>query len=134
MSPNDAYKGELVGGLHTNYVEHLRQVLGMDAENAEWLSMEEMNEAAEAIDNTTDEKGGLLFKVETTDMCERLVRSDEGKAARIREVIKRHLRNQGDEGEIDGSDDCRLDNRDNGNRNKNSDNDWKNFNIQEFIY
>jgi len=101
--------------------EDLRQVLGRDAEYAEGLSMEEMTEVAEAIDNPTDEKGGLLFRVETTDMFEKLVRGDEGKAARIREVIERHLRNQCDEGEMDGEEDDRMDN------------DWRNFDMQKFL-
>ena len=58
---------------------------------ASGMSIEEMTEAAKAIDNPTDEKAGILFKVEKTDMFEQLVSGDELKAERIKAIIDRHV-------------------------------------------
>jgi hypothetical protein len=69
--------------------EDLRQTLGRDVVAAEGMTIEEMTETVAAIDNPTDEKAGLLFKVEKTDMFEQLVSGDEGKAARIKAIIDR---------------------------------------------
>ena len=44
-----------------------------DGELASGFSIEEMGEAAKAIDNPTDEKAKILVKVEKTDMFERMV-------------------------------------------------------------
>jgi len=101
-------------------MEDLRQVLGRDMGQAGGWSMEEMAEAVEAIDNPTEGKGEILYRAEKTDMFERLVSADTGKAARIRAVIDRHLRRQGAEG---GEDE---DNEENAN-------EWKNFDMQEFL-
>jgi len=40
---------------------------------------------------------------------------------------------EADNGEMDSEEVGRIDKWDNGDRNKNSDNDWKNFNMQEFL-
>jgi len=65
--------------------------LEQGAELASGMSIEEMTEAAKAIDNPTDEKAGILFKVEKTDMFEQLVSGDELKAERIKAIIDRHV-------------------------------------------
>ena len=67
--------------------------LETSAELASGMSIEEMTEAAKAIDLPTDDKAGILFKVEKTDMFERLVSGDEGKAERIKGIIDRYLQN-----------------------------------------
>jgi len=113
--------------------EDLWQTLGRDAELAAGLSIEEMTEAAEAIKTPVDEKGGLLYRVEGTDMFEKLVCGDEGKAARIREVIERHLGSRGGEGRNEGEGWDGRDRWDNGGNKKDDNNDWKNFNMQEFL-
>ena len=100
--------------------QELRQTMGREVESAQGWSIEEMTEAVEAIDNPTDEKGALLYRVEPTDMFEKLVSGDAGKAARIREVIERHIGKQERGGEdIDNEND--------------NDNDWENFNMQKFL-
>ena len=62
------------------------------AEMASGMSIEEMTEAAKAIDKPTDDKAEILFRVEKTDMFEQLVSGDEGKAQRIKAIIDRHFR------------------------------------------
>jgi hypothetical protein len=71
--------------------EELRQTLGQDAGIADGMTIEEMTETVAAIVNPTDEKAELLFKVEKTDMFEKLVSGNEGKAARIKAVIDRFV-------------------------------------------
>jgi len=61
------------------------------AELASGMSIEEMCEAAKAIESPTDEKANILFKVEKTDMFEQVVSGDEGKAAKIKAIIDRHF-------------------------------------------
>jgi len=71
--------------------EDLRQTLGREAEQADGMTIEEMTETFTAIENPTDEKAGLLFRIEKTDMFEQLVSGDEGKAERIKAVIDRFV-------------------------------------------
>jgi len=71
--------------------EDLQQIPGLDSGMADGLTIEEMTETVAAINNPTGEKAGLLFKVEKTDMFERLVSGDEGKAARIKAIIDRFV-------------------------------------------
>jgi hypothetical protein len=99
--------------------EDLRQTLGRDADLAGGLSIEEMTEAVKAIDNPTDENAGLLYKVEPTDMFEKLVSGDEGKAARIRAVIDRNIQslNPAVEKESENI----------------GDSDYKNFNMADYL-
>ena len=72
--------------------EELRQTLGGDAEPAGGFSVEEMEEAAGAVDNPSDRNAAILFRVEKTDLFEQLVSGDEGKAARIKALIDIHIR------------------------------------------
>jgi hypothetical protein len=67
------------------------QTLGRDADMADGLSIEEMTEAAKAIDKPSDENAKLLLKVEPTDMFEQMVSGDEGKAAQIKKMIDRYV-------------------------------------------
>jgi hypothetical protein len=98
--------------------EELRQAPGRDAEPAGGFSVEEMEEAARAVGNPSENNAAILFKVEKTDMFERLVSGDEGKAARIRAVIDSYTRGLNPEVEREG----------------NSDNsDPENFDIGKFI-
>ena len=83
-----------------------------DAELASGMSIEEMTEAAKAIDRPTDDKAGILFRVEKTDMFEQLVSGDEGKAERIKAIIDRHFRSQQPEIENDDSDSDDIENID----------------------
>jgi len=71
--------------------EEFRQKLGRDAELASGFSIEEMSEAAKAIDKPTDEKAKILFRVEKTDMFERMVSGDEGKETLIKAIIDRYV-------------------------------------------
>jgi len=71
--------------------EDLWQPSGRETGIADGMSIEEMTEAVAAIDNPADEKAGLLFRVEKTDMFEQLVSGDEGKSARIKAIIDRYV-------------------------------------------
>ena len=82
------------------------------AELASGMSIEEMSEAAKTIDHPTDDKAGILFRVEKTDMFEQLVSGDEGKAERIKAIIDRHFRSQQPEIENDDSDSDDIENID----------------------
>jgi len=82
------------------------------AELAIGMSIEEMTEAAKAIDNPTDEKANILFKVEKTDMFEKLVSGDEGKAERIKAIIERHFRKLQPEIEIEENENGDIENID----------------------
>jgi len=93
-------------------VEDEMAELGQGAELASGMSIEEMTEAAKAIDHPTDEKAGILFKVEKTDMFEQLVSGDEGKAERIKAIIDRHFRNVQPEIEIEDSENSDMENID----------------------
>jgi len=96
--------------------EDLQQSFGRDVELAEGLSIEEMTEVARAINYPADENAGLLLKVEKTDMFEKLVSGNEGKAARIKAVIDRHIRSQNPEVETEESN-----------------NEWKDFDMQNYL-
>jgi hypothetical protein len=98
--------------------EELRQTLGRDAEPAGGFSVEEMEEAAKAVDKPSDEKAAILFRVEKTDLFEKLVSGDEGKAARITALIERHLRSLNPEIENEESD---------------NNSDLENFDMMEFL-
>jgi hypothetical protein len=98
--------------------EEIRQTLGRDAEPANGFSVEEMEEAAKAVDNPSDEKAAILFKVEKTDMFEKLVSGDDGKAARITAIIERHIRSLNPEVE---------------NEENNSNSDLEKFDIMDFL-
>jgi hypothetical protein len=98
--------------------EELRQTLGRDAEPANGFSVEEMEEAAKAVDNPSDEKAAILFRVEKTDMFEKLVSGDEGKSARITAIIERHIRSLNPE----------VENEENDNSS-----DLEKFNITDFL-
>jgi hypothetical protein len=87
--------------------EALRQMLGRNAGFAGGLSIEQMDEVVEATRNPTDEKADLLYKIEKTDMFEKLVSGDVVKSQRITAIIERHVRNLYPEDggdESDGSD------------------------------
>jgi hypothetical protein len=88
------------------------------AELASGMSIEEMTEAAKAIDSPSDEKAGILFKVEKTDMFEKLVSGDEWKAERIKAIIDRHVQSifSGTESKI-----------------SDTDTDYGNFDIADFL-
>lgn len=92
-------------------VECLRQTPGGDAETAEGLTIEEMAGTVEAVQNPADESAELLYRMERTDMFERLVSGDEGKAERIRAVIDRYIRSLNPEVEVeeDAGNDSRKD-------------------------
>ena len=72
--------------------EELRQTLGGDVEPAGGFSVEEMEEAARAVDKPSGRNAAILFRVEKTDLFEQLVSGDEGKAARIKALIDSHIR------------------------------------------
>ena len=76
------------------------------------LSIEEMTDAAKAIDNPTDEKADILFKVEKTDMFEQMVSSDEGKAERIKAIITRYIQNLPSENAYEDSNNSNIENVD----------------------
>ena len=99
--------------------EELRQVMGGDAEMADGMTIEEMAETVEAIVNPTDSKARLLYEAEKTDMFEKLVSGDEGKAARIKAVIDRYIQNQLPQDESVESD-------------KEIADDWKDFDVRLF--
>ncbi|MDR1339231.1 MAG: hypothetical protein LBK58_04165 [Prevotellaceae bacterium] len=65
----------------------------------------------EAVQNPADESAELLYRMERTDMFERLVSGDEGKAERIRAVIDRYIRSLNPEVEVeeDAGNDSRKD-------------------------
>jgi len=92
------------------------------AELASGMSIEEMTEAAKAIDHPTDEKAGILFKVEKTDMFEQLVSGDEGKAERIKAIIDRHFRNV--QPEIESATETES---------ETSDTEYSNFDVADFL-
>jgi len=98
--------------------EDLRQSIGIerDMELAEGLSIEEMTEVAEAINHPSPSNAGLLLKVEKTDVFEKLVSGDMGKADRIKAVIDRHIRSRYPEA-----------------GNEESDKEWKDFDIRNFL-
>jgi hypothetical protein len=89
--------------------EDLRETLSNDAELATGMSIEEMTEAAQAIDNPTDEKANVLFQVEKTDMFEKLVSGDDGKAATITAIIERHVQSLLSEVENENDDNSDID-------------------------
>jgi hypothetical protein len=72
--------------------EDLHRMPDGDANPAKGFSFEDMEEAAEAVAEPTDEKGEILCRVEKTDMFERLVFGDREKAERIKAIIDRHVR------------------------------------------
>jgi hypothetical protein len=80
------------------------------------MTIEEMTETVAAIENPTDEKAGLLFRIEKTDMFEQLVSGDKGKAERIKAVIDRFVQTAFLETEND-----------------NSDTDYNDFDINNFL-
>jgi len=86
--------------------------LEQGAELASGLSIEEMTDAAKAIDNPTDEKADILFKVEKTDMFEQMVSSDEGKAERIKAIITRYIQNLPSENAYEDSNNSNIENVD----------------------
>jgi hypothetical protein len=96
--------------------EELRQVLGRETEFADGFSIEEMETAAKAISAPTDESAEILYRVEKTDMFEQLVSGDEGKRQQITAVIDRHIKSLFPEI-----------------ANENSDNEYSNFNIADFL-
>jgi hypothetical protein len=106
--------------------EELRQVLGQAVELADGFSIEDMENAAKAIDAPTDENAGILYRVEKTDMFEKLVSGDEAKQQLITAVIDRHIRSlisarpspQEKESEV---------------ANENNDKEYSNFNIADFL-
>jgi len=101
--------------------EELRQILGNNAENvSSGLSIEEITEAAAAVENPTDEKGAILFRVEKTDMFEQLVSGDTGKAERIKAIIERHVQSIYPTDENDSVD-------------YGNENEWKNFDVESFL-
>ncbi|MDR1671748.1 MAG: hypothetical protein LBR57_04445 [Alistipes sp.] len=73
--------------------EELRRILGEDAGLADGLSIEQMDEGMEATRNPTDDKAAILYRVEKTDMFEKLVAGDVVKAALITAIVDRHVRN-----------------------------------------
>jgi hypothetical protein len=84
--------------------EEMRQMLGGETGLAVGWSIEELTEVAEAINHPTDEKADILLRAEKTDMFERLVSGDAGKAAKITAVIDRYVRSQTPEVENEASD------------------------------
>ena len=86
--------------------------LEQGAELASGMSIEELTEAANAINDPSDEKAEILFKVEKTDMFEQMVSSDEGKAERIKAIIERHFRSQQPEIEIEEDENGDMENID----------------------
>jgi hypothetical protein len=72
--------------------EELRQVLGRETELADGFSIEEMETAAKAVNTPSDEHAEILYRVENTDMFEKLVSGDGEKRQLITEVIDRHVR------------------------------------------
>ena len=96
--------------------EDLRQSFGRDLELAEGLSIEEMTGVAEAINHPTTDNAGLLLKVEKTDMFEKLISGDEGKAARVKAVIDRYVRSENPEVEPEESNA-----------------DWKDFDMRNYL-
>jgi hypothetical protein len=97
--------------------EELRQTLEREAELANGFSIEEMETAAKAINSPTDDNAGILYKVEKTDMFEKLVSGDEGKRQRIAAVIDRHIKSLFPEIANESSDDS----------------EYSNFNIEDFL-
>ena len=95
------------------------QPSGRDTDLAGGFSIEELENVVKAVDNPTDENAGLLYKVEPTDMFERMVSGDEGKAARIRAVIDRNIQslNPAVENESENI----------------GDSDYKNFNMADYL-
>jgi hypothetical protein len=105
--------------------EDLLQTPAGEAEQADGLSIEEMTEAVEAIDNPTDEKAAILYRVEKTDMFEQLVSGDEGRAARIKAIIERNIRSLQPEVETEKNEK---------ELNGDNDNGWENFDIQNYLH
>ena len=73
--------------------EDLRQTTGRDAHLAGGWSIEELAESVHAVENPTDEKAEVLCRIEQTDLFEQMVSGDEGRAARIKAIIDRHVQN-----------------------------------------
>jgi hypothetical protein len=96
--------------------EELRQALGQETEFADGFSIEEMETATKAIDTPTDENAEILYRVENTDMFEKLVSGDEGKRQQITAVINRHIQSLFPEV-----------------ANESNDNEYSNFNIADFL-
>ena len=94
IPPDGDGQSDETDGIETDLeeeAEDLRQTLGREAEQADGMTIEEMTETFTAIENPTNEKAGLLFRIEKTDMFEQLVSGDEGKAERIKAVIDRFV-------------------------------------------
>jgi hypothetical protein len=72
--------------------EELRLSPERGTELANGFSIEEMENAAKAIDSPADENAEILYRVDKTDMFEKLVSGDEGKRQMIAAVIDRHIR------------------------------------------
>jgi hypothetical protein len=102
--------------------DDLQQSPGGDAELADGLTIEEMTETVEAIDVPSDENARLLYRVDKTDMFEKLVSGDEGKAARIRAIIDRYVQSQHPEVETKVSSEENT-----------GDNEWENFDVLSFL-
>jgi len=100
--------------------EDLPQSMGTDTELANGWSIEELTEAAEAVNNPTDEQAAILFKVEKTDMFEQLVSDDERKMEWIRAIIDRHVRNLYPEVENEVQDNGKSE-------------EWMNFDVQSLL-
>jgi hypothetical protein len=98
--------------------EELQQVLGLDAELAGGFSVEEMEDVVKAVRYPSDKNAELLYRVEKTDMFEKLVSGDEGKMLRIRTVIDRHEQSLLAEETAES---------------KKTDNDYSNFDIRNFL-
>ncbi|OAV74533.1 hypothetical protein Barb7_01957 [Bacteroidales bacterium Barb7] len=75
--------------------EELRQTLGKDAEVASGFTYEEMEQAVDAVNHSSEETeaevGRVLSGLEKTDMFEQLVSGDVGREARIKSAIDRHV-------------------------------------------
>ena len=106
--------------------EELRQVLGGDAVPANGLTIEEMTETVEAIKHPEDSKARLLYEAENTDMFEKLVSGDEGKAARIKAVIDRYIQSR-------FSKDEKVERVENVEKNKEIADEWKDFDMRLFL-
>jgi hypothetical protein len=100
--------------------EDFRQELEATTEFANGFSIEEMETAAKAIENPTDGNAELLYRVDKTDMFEKLVSGDDGKRQRIAAVIDRHIRSLNPEVEVEVA-------------NESSDNEHENFDIADFL-
>jgi hypothetical protein len=99
--------------------EELRQLLGEDAEQpASGFSLEEMEEAAKAVNAPQDSHAALLYRVEKTDMFEQLVHGDGDKATRIKDIIDTYIRRM---------------NPDAVGEEQESNSDWVQFDVMDFL-